>query len=42
MTSTSINVNKDLWHKAKLEAVRRNITITKLVELSLKRELNLN
>jgi hypothetical protein len=40
--STSIKVNPELWKEVKIEAIRRDIEISELVELALKKELNKN
>jgi hypothetical protein len=32
---TSINVNPELWKQAKIEAIKRNITVTELFEKAL-------
>jgi hypothetical protein len=37
--STSINVDPDLWKNAKIEAIKRGITVTELFEQSLRKEL---
>jgi hypothetical protein len=38
-TSTSININKELWKKAKIEAIKRGITVTELFEKALEKEI---
>jgi hypothetical protein len=38
-TSTSININEDLWKKAKIEAIKRGITVTELFEKALEKEI---
>jgi hypothetical protein len=38
-TSTSININEDLWKKAKIEAIKRGITVTELFEKALAKEV---
>lgn len=37
--STSIKVDPELWKLAKIEAIRRDIDVSVLVELALKKEL---
>jgi post-segregation antitoxin (ccd killing protein) len=37
--STSINVNADLWKKAKMKAIERGMTVTQLVETAIKKEI---
>ena len=37
--ATSIKIDPDLWKDAKIEAIRRDIDLSDLVELSLKKEL---
>ncbi len=36
---TSINVDPDLWRRAKIEAINRGITLTELFENALKTEI---
>ena len=36
---TSINVDPELWKEAKIEAIKRGITVTDLFEDSLRKEL---
>jgi hypothetical protein len=36
---TSINVDPELWKDAKIEAIKRGITVTDLFEESLRKEL---
>ncbi|AFU57446.1 hypothetical protein Ngar_c05020 [Candidatus Nitrososphaera gargensis Ga9.2] len=36
---TSINVNPDLWKDAKIEAIKRGITVTELFETALAKEI---
>jgi hypothetical protein len=36
---TSINVDPELWKKAKIEAINRGITVTELFENALTKEL---
>jgi hypothetical protein len=36
---TSINVNPELWKQAKIEAIKRGITVTDLFETALMNEL---
>lgn len=36
---TSIKIDPDLWKDAKIEAIRRDIDLSDLVELSLRKEL---
>jgi hypothetical protein len=38
-TSTSININEELWKKAKIEAIKRGITVTELFEKALEKEI---
>ena len=38
-TSTSINVNEELWKKAKMEAIKRGMTVTDLFEKALEKEI---
>ena len=38
-TATSINVDEELWKKAKMDAIKRGITVTDLFEKALVREL---
>ena len=38
---TSLKVDPELWKLAKIEAVKRGITLGSLVDQSIKRELNL-
>jgi hypothetical protein len=37
--STSININEELWKKAKIEAIKRGITVTELFEKALEKEI---
>ncbi len=37
--ATSIKVDPQLWKEAKIEAIRRDIDLSELVETSLKKEL---
>jgi post-segregation antitoxin (ccd killing protein) len=39
-TPTSINVDEDLWKKAKMEAIKRGITVTELFEKALEKEID--
>jgi post-segregation antitoxin (ccd killing protein) len=41
-TATSINVDEELWKKAKMEAIKRGITVTELFEKALKKEIEKN
>jgi hypothetical protein len=41
-TATSINVNEELWKKAKMEAIKRGITVTDLFEKALEKEIEEN
>jgi hypothetical protein len=38
-TSTSLNINEELWKKAKIEAIKRGITVTELFEKALIKEI---
>ena len=38
---TSLRINSELWKMAKIEAIKRGITLGELVDKSLKKELNL-
>lgn len=38
-TPTSINIDEELWKEAKIEAVKRGITVTELLENALRNEL---
>jgi post-segregation antitoxin (ccd killing protein) len=38
-TSTSIKIDPELWKEAKIEAIRRDMEVSELVELSLKKEI---
>jgi len=40
--ATSINVDEELWKKAKMEAIKRGITVTELFEKTLVKELRKN
>lgn len=37
--ATSIKVDPELWKEAKIEAIRRDVDLSDLVETSLKKEL---
>jgi hypothetical protein len=37
--STSINIDADVWKKAKMKAIERGITVTQLVEIAIKKEI---
>jgi predicted HicB family RNase H-like nuclease len=37
--STSINIDEQVWKKAKIEAVKRGISVTQLVERAIKKEI---
>jgi post-segregation antitoxin (ccd killing protein) len=37
--ATSIKIDPNLWKEAKIEAIRRDMEVSELVELSLKKEL---
>ena len=37
--STSIKIDPDLWKEAKIEAIRRDMEVSELVEQSLRKEL---
>jgi len=39
---TSIKIDPRLWKKVKIEAIRRDMDVSKLVEQSLRRELKLS
>jgi hypothetical protein len=36
---TSINVNPELWKEAKIEAIKRGVTVTELFETALAKEI---
>ncbi|MHB8567870.1 MAG: hypothetical protein ACYC7D_12810 [Nitrososphaerales archaeon] len=36
---TSIKIDPELWKEAKIEAIRRDMELSELVEVSLKKEL---
>lgn len=38
---TSLRVDPELWKKAKIEAIKRGVTLADIVEVSLKKELKL-
>jgi predicted HicB family RNase H-like nuclease len=38
---TSIRVDPDLWKEVKIEAIRRDIDVSELVERALKKELKI-
>lgn len=38
-TSTSIKIDPELWKEAKIEAIRRDMELSELVELALKKEI---
>jgi len=38
-TATSINIDEYLWKEAKIEAIKRSITVTELLENALRNEL---
>jgi predicted HicB family RNase H-like nuclease len=38
---TSIRVDPELWKEVKIEAIRRDVEVSELVEQALKRELGL-
>jgi len=40
--STSIKIDPELWKEAKIEAIRRDMDVSELVELALRKELKLN
>lgn len=37
--ATSINVDPELWKEAKIDAIKRGITVTELLEIALRKEL---
>jgi hypothetical protein len=37
--ATSLKIETSLWKEAKIEAIRRGIQLSELVELAIKREL---
>lgn len=37
--STSIKIDAELWKEVKIEAIRRNVTVSELIEQFLKKEL---
>jgi predicted HicB family RNase H-like nuclease len=39
--TTSIKIDPELWKQAKIEAIKRDSDLSELVELALKKELNL-
>lgn len=39
--ATSIKIDPDLWKEVKIEAIRRNLEVSELVELALRKELKL-
>jgi len=38
---TSVKIDAELWKQAKIEAIKRGITLSELLELALRRELGL-
>jgi hypothetical protein len=40
-TSTSIKIDPELWKEVKIEAIRRGMEVSKLVELALRKEIGL-
>lgn len=38
---TSIKIDPDLWKEVKIEAIRRDLTVSDLLEQALRKELNL-
>ncbi len=40
-TATSIKIDPDLWREVKIEAIRRDIDVSELVEEVLRRELHI-
>jgi hypothetical protein len=38
---TSIRIDPDLWKEVKIEAIRRDMQVSELVELALKKEIGL-
>jgi len=39
-TSTSIKIDPELWKEAKIEAIRRDMEVSELVALALKKEIS--
>ena len=39
--STSIKIDPDLWKEVKIEAIRRDLEVSELVELALRKELKI-
>ena len=37
--STSINIDENVWKKAKMKAIERGMTVTQLVEIAIKKEI---
>lgn len=40
-TVTSLKVDPDLWKKAKIEAIKRGVTLARIVDTALRKELSL-
>jgi len=40
-TSTSIKIDPKLWKEVKIEAIRRDMEVSELVELALRKELGM-
>ena len=40
-TSTSIKIDPTLWKEVKIEAIRRDMEVSELVELALRKELGM-
>jgi len=38
-SSTSIKIDPQLWKEAKIEAIRRDVDVSELVELALRKEI---
>lgn len=39
--ATSIKIDPELWKEAKIEAIRRDMEVSELVEMALRKELGL-
>lgn len=39
--ATSVKIDPELWKEAKIEAIRRGIQVSELVELALRKEIGL-
>jgi len=42
VVKTSVTLARDVWEKAKIEALKRGLTLTQVVEASLKRWLEVS